>query len=205
MKKNLLHVSHCLMRSKIIISGEGNNQLVTKDSPIKVLTKNFVLAFLLLFFTLPSFAQEVNSFFTSGGIKYQITKAADVSGSGGEVSVAYNDYSGDIEIHSTVTYNNIIYSVTSIGDNAFIYCSGLTSVTIPSSVTSIGSEAFGSCTGLTSIIIPSSVTSIGNSAFRVCSSLQSISVEEGNTSYSSQDGILYNSAKTELIYTIQVA
>ena len=42
-------------------------------------------------------------------------------------------------------------SVTCIGDNAFQYCSGLTSVTIPNSVTSIGSGAFRDCSGLTEV------------------------------------------------------
>ena len=68
-------------------------------------------------------------------------------------------------IPASVTYNEITYSVTSIGNNAFYNCSGLTSITIPNSVTSIGVNAFSSCSGLTSIAIPNSVTSIGNGAF----------------------------------------
>ncbi len=56
-------------------------------------------------------------------------------------------------------------AVTSIGNRAFEYCSGLTSINIPESVTSIGSSAFYECSGLTSIAIPESVTSIGSSAF----------------------------------------
>ena len=56
-------------------------------------------------------------------------------------------------------------SVTGIGDYAFNYCSGLTSITIPNSVTSIGRSAFCDCSSLTSITIPESVTSIGYSAF----------------------------------------
>ena len=56
-------------------------------------------------------------------------------------------------------------SVTSIGNNAFRNCSGLTSVTIPNSVTSIGEGAFFGCSGLTSVTIPNSVTSIGSEAF----------------------------------------
>ncbi|MBQ9744196.1 MAG: leucine-rich repeat domain-containing protein, partial [Clostridia bacterium] len=66
--------------------------------------------------------------------------------------------------------------VTSIGDSAFGYCSGLTSITIPSSVTSIGSSAFYGCTGLTSITIPNSITSVGWSAFGGCSGLTSITL-----------------------------
>ena len=75
----------------------------------------------------------------------------------------YNDnyVSGDVVIPSSVTNNGTTYSVTSIGDRAFAYCSSLTSVTIPNSVTSIGDAAFLDCSGLTSVTIPNSVTSIG--------------------------------------------
>ncbi len=85
------------------------------------------------------------------------------------------------------TKNTVIpNSVTSIGDYAFYYCNGLTSVTIPNSVTSIGNSAFYGCNGLTSVTIPSSVTSISGSAFCYCSSLASLSVEAGNTKYDSR-------------------
>ena len=70
---------------------------------------------------------------------------------GTTVSVSYrgdgyyyydNEYSGDIVIPESVTYNGKTYSVTSIDGTAFYKCSGLTSVTIPNSVASIGSSAF---------------------------------------------------------------
>ena len=51
--------------------------------------------------------------------------------------------------------------LTSIGDDAFYGCSGLTSVEIPSSVTSIGSYAFRGCSGLTSVEIPAGVVDSG--------------------------------------------
>jgi len=84
-----------------------------------------------------------------------------------------DEYSGDIIIPSSVTYNSVSYSVTSIGRAAFRYYSGLTSVTIPNSVTSIGIWAFRDCTGLTSVTIPNSVTSIGEMAFYNCTGLTS--------------------------------
>ena len=74
------------------------------------------------------------------------------------------------------------YLVTSIGQSAFKYCSGLTSVTNPDSVTSIGSEAFYSCRGLTSVTIGNGVTSIGRSAFYNCNGLTSVTIGNGVTS-----------------------
>ena len=41
-----------------------------------------------------------------------------------------------------------------------MYCTSLTSITIPNSVTSIGEDAFNACTSLTSVTIPNSVTSM---------------------------------------------
>ena len=79
-------------------------------------------------------------------------------------------------IPSSVTYNSVSYTVTSIGNNAFLYCSGLTSVTIGNSVTSIGKGAFALC-GLTSVTIPNSVTYIGLQAFYWCSGLISVTIE----------------------------
>lgn len=75
-------------------------------------------------------------------------------------------------------------SVTSIGGNAFGYCTGLTSIVIPDSVTSIGTYAFQSCSGLTNIDIPDSVTSISNQAFQNCSGMTSCTIGSGITSIS---------------------
>ena len=83
-------------------------------------------------------------------------------------SGSYSGYSGAIVIPSSVTYNSVTYSVTSIGNSAFRYCYMLTSVTIPNSVTSIGNYAFSDCRGLTSVNIPDGVKSIGDYAFYGC-------------------------------------
>ena len=88
--------------------------------------------------------------------------------------------------------------VTSIGDYAFS-CTKLTSVTIGSGVTSIGDYAFYKCSSITSITIPDAVTSIGSNAFCYCSKLTSVTVSEGNTAYTSVDGVLYTYDMTELI------
>ena len=56
-------------------------------------------------------------------------------------------------------------------------------VVIPAGVTSIWDQAFWCCTGLTSVTIPDSVTSIGDEAFWCCTGLMSIVVEDGNSVY----------------------
>ena len=85
------------------------------------------------------------------------------------------NYSGSIDIPASVTYNEVNYSVTLIGESAFAFC-GITSVNIPNSVKSIGNEAFSVCTKLASIIIPNYVTSIGVGAFRYCTDLTSVTI-----------------------------
>ncbi len=98
--------------------------------------------------------------------------------------------------------NTVIPStVTTIGNDAFLNCSGLTSVTIPNSVTSIGFDSFSGCSGLTSLTIPKSLTSIGPGAFDGCSGLTSIIVETGNVKYDSRNNCnaLIETTSNELI------
>ena len=135
----------------------------------------------------------VNAYdFQVDGIYYNITnssnKKVEVTYRGDSPS-SYDEYTGSVVIPTSVTYNETIYSVTSIGDCAFYKCSNLTSITIPNSVTSIEGGAFFECHGLTSITIPNSVTSIGNRAFYWCSALTSITIPNSVTSIG--DGAFY--------------
>ena len=52
---------------------------------------------------------------------------------------------------------------------------------------------------MTSVTIPDSVTSIDSYAFYNCTSLTEITVSKENTNYCSDDGVLFNKDKTELI------
>ena len=100
----------------------------------------------------------------------------------------YNDELGDYAFYfcSGLTSLTLPSGVTEIGDYAFSICSGLTSLTIPSSVTEIGNSAFYCCSGLTSLTLPSSVTSIGTSAFFCCYGLISLTIPSSVTAIGSR-------------------
>ena len=107
--------------------------------------------------------------------------------------------------------------VTAIADNAFVGCTGLTSVHIPDGVTNVGEMAFSGCTSLKTVtfgencrltavksytfyyclalenvVLPEGVTTIGQGAFCGCAGLKSITIPAGVTSIGD---IAFNSCK----------
>ena len=79
------------------------------------------------------------------------------------------DATGDLIIPESVSYGGNDYTVTVIGNSAFLYCFYLTSLTIPNSVTTIEEGAFAYCSGFTGdLVIPNSVVTIEPSAFFTC-------------------------------------
>ena len=144
--------------------------------------KSLVLSAICLLCSVSVSAED----FEVDGIYYNITSSTDMTVEvtyRGDYDYSYsNEYSGAVNIPESVTYYGSIYSVTSIGNEAFEDCSGLTSVEIPNSVTSIGESAFEFCSGLTSVVIPNSVTSIEYSAFAGCDGLTSVVIGNSVTS-----------------------
>ena len=79
---------------------------------------------------------------------------------------------GEISIPATISYNGNDYTVTRIRMNAFIGCGKLTgSLTIPNSVTFLGENAFLGCSGLTELNLANSIDTIGPAAFYGCTGL----------------------------------
>jgi Leucine-rich repeat (LRR) protein len=75
---------------------------------------------------------------------------------------------------------------------------------IPDGVKNISGDDYGinspfDCDGLTSVLIPDSVEDICWAPFAGCSKLTEINVSPGNSSFSSQDGVLFNKDKTTII------
>ncbi|MBQ9669665.1 MAG: leucine-rich repeat domain-containing protein [Prevotella sp.] len=167
-------------------------------------TKQLFLLLLMSIMSVSVFAEDA----VIDGIKYSLnneTLQAKVIPNYDNATTNYllqeNKYSGNIIIPEAVDYNGKTYSVTSIGNNAFFNCTGLTSVTIPNSVIIIRNNAFSGCSALTSITIPNSIEYIGESAFAGCSALTSITVEKGNLAYNSRENCnaVIDSETNELI------
>ena len=137
-------------------------------------TKLYILLFAILAFSnvLQAGKIKIGSLFYS--LNYTLPCTA-------EVTFGNDKYSGDIVIPSTITYEGTTFTVTSIGENAFSECAGLTSVSIPNTVSNIGEGAFWVCTNLTAITIPNSVTSLGR-AFGYCSGLTEVTIPNSVTS-----------------------
>lgn len=124
------------------------------------------LSLLLMFLACcaqPAMAQGILSY------KYDAnTKTAGVYG--------LADDNNNIVIPATIEHNGVNYSVTTIGERAFLGCRSLKSIEIPNSVTKIGEDAFWYCDSLASVTIGTSVSSIGRTAFFYCKALKSIEI-----------------------------
>lgn len=135
-----------------------------------------------------------------------------------EITTFVSSTSTDIKLPSTIDGK----PVTSIGDEAFRFCSNLTNIVLPDSVTEINYAAFWGCSNLISITIPNGVEKIGKSVFENCDSLTKISlpksvtdvhyytfqncnhlteivVDSDNALYASKDGVLFDKNLEQLI------
>ena len=132
--------------------------------------------------------------FTKDNLEYTVTGTNTVSVTGTD-----GDIEGTLEIPSSVEYESATYNVTGIGEQGLAY-SGCKSIIIPNSVTTIGDQAFKWCSQLESVSFSNSVITIGSKPFVSCSKMTAVNVADGNTAFSSEGGILFNKDKTTLIY-----
>lgn len=97
----------------------------------------------------------------------------------GKATIIYvdNTISGDIVIPSTLGG----YPVVAIGDEAFIECYYLTSVTTPETVTAIGEACFAYCIALKEVVISENVLTIGEVSFAYCMSLEKLIIKNSET------------------------
>lgn len=83
-------------------------------------------------------------------------------------------------IPETYTIDEVTYTVTELGTNAFMNAEdNITNVILPSTLVSLGLRSFQNCS-LDSITIPANVTTISKWTFRICKSLTKVIFEEGS-------------------------
>ena len=106
----------------------------------------------------------ISQTFTLNGIHYQLwvkSQTADVTG----VTIEdVSDFSGQIDIPSTLSVDGKTFDVTSIGDLSFFMCESLKSISIPASVTTIGKQAFEGCM-LQNVYVENAYTHILDNSF----------------------------------------
>lgn len=156
--------------------------------------KRLFISLICIFSTILCFADRI----TVGNFCYDITLG---SSEASLVENNSNEYSGDVVIPSSFTYQGKEYQVTKIGANAFYCCLNLTSVKIPDGVNEIGDGAFTYDVKIKSIAIPNSVEKMGNGVFCGCSILERIVLEKGNKHFVFKDNMLF-SADGKILYQV---
>lgn len=150
--------------------------------------KKLIFITLLGIVSITLFQTEIYAQDLPAGLQYRI--------SGQRVIITrYTGRATSLEIPATIQG----LPVTDIAVSAFFDASRLKSVVIPDGVIRIEDSVFSGCGNLERVSIPASVMHIGNGVFNACFNLLEINVDEDNIFYSSEDGVLFNKAKTELI------
>jgi hypothetical protein len=68
-----------------------------------------------------------------------------------------------------------------ISTGAFMGCTNLTEITLPSTLTFLGRDAFSGCSSLEEIVLPVTLAALGDGAFMDCSSLRAVRLPAGLT------------------------
>lgn len=113
--------------------------------------------------------------------------------------------------------------LTTIGTQAFYFSEGFRTINLPASIEVIGDNAFGYVknletigdlsnsalhtlgksvfynTRIRTVAFPQSLTEIGSDVFNNAEVFESVSIDPNNPNYTSDDGVLYDKAKTQII------
>ena len=163
---------------------------------------------------------------TSGDLTFNLNTETGVMNFDGDGAMADYDFEDE---RPWASYSDIIQSVrfwgnpTAIGANAFSWCSNLKACNFPSTLTRIGEmafyfcplagsvsfssglttlgdRAFYSCTKITDFYLPATLTNIGTEAFAHCLGVTYFLVSSDNPNYTTAGDVLFNKAKTVLMY-----
>ncbi len=171
--------------------------------------KNKYLLFIMVLMIKSVYSADFNAVCSSGQTLYYNFNALEdytvtVTYPGTSNNSYYLGYTkpvGEIVFPSTVTYGGVIYTVTGIGDFAFVECGDVTGISLPNTIDELGYHAFRLC-GIRMLIVPETVSHIGGGCFSG-NPLVSISVSNPNTIMEAEAFIgttWYNSQPDGLVY-----
>ena len=110
------------------------------------------------------------------------------------IAIKENAFGSNQKIQEVIVPDSVLI----IEKGAFSYSKKIRHIDLGTGVVEIG-MSFAGCDSLTNITIPASVEAIDNLAFYLAKNLENIFVDDGNSVYSSVDGILYNKNQTEVV------
>ena len=145
--------------------------------------------------------QFLSSYFDVDGIRYVPVSPSERTCDA--IDCVYNESATNTKIASSVSYKGVNMMVKSIkpylaynnkyiktltldndgelANDAFAYCSNMTSATLGQKVSAIGSNAFQGCSSVETIDIPDIVTVLNDYTFSGCTSLKDIKIKPNMT------------------------
>lgn len=99
-------------------------------------------------------------------------------------NTAYKELTA-LNVPGKINVGNVDYTVTTIGQQAFQECVGLTTVSLGEGVREVGKWTFYKCTGISSLSLPSTLVLVDQSAFSGCTSLESLVLPDNLTTIKS--------------------
>ena len=153
-----------------------------KTRKLRLLSALLALAMLFALMPTAAFAAENNK--CGENLTWKLSEDGTLTISGSGKMADYEKVSRQpwADQRSNIKHLVVTDGVTSIGNNAFSYCTNLGSVDLSgaSSLSTIGNNAFSGCTNLESVDLSgaSSLKIIGNHAFNSCTALESVDLSE---------------------------
>ena len=103
----------------------------------------------------------------SGELKYRLYKFSN------KATLLNNNYrfTGKVELEEKVTHEDETYTLTTLDNNCFYTCSGITELVLPNTMTTLGKNAIAYWSSIKEFTLPENVTSIGENCLKGCTSM----------------------------------
>ena len=138
---------------------------------------------------IPSYTEHIGRFAFQGAALESVALPEGVT-SIEDYAFAHNDRLKEITLPQ---------SLTSIGNDAFLWCAALESIALPDGVTSVGDKAFSTCVSLKELSLGAELLNAGCGLTEFCVALEKITVSENNESFSDEGNCLTRKADNTVI------